>query len=169
MPSFLKTCRAHSPIVRYVDPWTCIRCLTTSNGFMKASLAIVAHAPLLAGMESVSFQIITISCSHLLQADGVQKHSHPWLASRPRMSQNRLRAPVLQVVLGCRVRENHIDHTSALPAPTTTLDRPLHSDIYPSTLEIVAIALPMPVYIAAGVGLTTCIRVYDAVSASSSV
>ena len=49
-----------------------------------------------------------------------------------------------------------------IPAPTTTLDSPLHSDMYPSTLEIVAIALPMPVYIAAGVGLTTCIRVYDA-------
>lgn len=45
------------------------------------------------------------------------------------------------------------------PAPKTTLDSPRHSDIYPSTLEMVAIALPMPLYIAAGVGLTTCIRV----------
>ena len=45
------------------------------------------------------------------------------------------------------------------PAPTTTLDTPRHSDMYPSTLEIVAIALPMPLYIAAGVGLTTCMRV----------
>jgi hypothetical protein len=34
--------------------------------------------------------------------------------------------------------------------------------MYPSTREMVAIALPMPLYIAAGVGLTTCIRVYDA-------
>ena len=51
------------------------------------------------------------------------------------------------------------------PAPRMTLDNPLHSDMYPSTLEIVAIALPIPLYIAAGVGLTTCIRVYDAWSA----
>lgn len=34
--------------------------------------------------------------------------------------------------------------------------------MYPSTLDMVAMALPMPVYMAAGVGLTTCIRVYDA-------
>lgn len=31
--------------------------------------------------------------------------------------------------------------------------------MYPSALEMVAIAFPMPLYIACGVGLTTCIRV----------
>ena len=56
-----------------------------------------------------------------------------------------------------------------IPAPNTTLDNPLHNDIYPSTREIVAIALPIPVYIAAGVGLTTCMRVYDASSACRQV
>lgn len=40
-----------------------------------------------------------------------------------------------------------------------TLETPRHSDLMPSTLDIVAIAFDMPVYTAAGVGLTTCIRV----------
>ena len=48
-----------------------------------------------------------------------------------------------------------------LPAPTITLDNPLHNDRYPSTLDMVVIALPMPLYTAAGVGLTICIRVCD--------
>lgn len=32
--------------------------------------------------------------------------------------------------------------------------------MYPSAREMVEMALPMPVYIAAGVGLTTCKRVW---------
>ena len=45
------------------------------------------------------------------------------------------------------------------PAPKTTLDKPLHSVLKPSTLDIVTIALDMPVYTAVGEGLTTCILV----------
>lgn len=39
--------------------------------------------------------------------------------------------------------------------------------MYPSALEIVAIAFPKPVYIAAGVGFTTCIRVYTHITPSA--
>lgn len=49
----------------------------------------------------------------------------------------------------------------SVPAPTITLDTPRHNALMPSTLDIVAIALETPVYTAAGVGLTTCIRVYN--------
>lgn len=45
------------------------------------------------------------------------------------------------------------------PAPTITLETPLHNALPPSALDIVAIALDMPVYTAAGVGLMTCILV----------
>ena len=31
------------------------------------------------------------------------------------------------------------------PAPSTTLETPLHNDMYPSALEMVEIALPIPV------------------------
>ena len=48
----------------------------------------------------------------------------------------------------------------------TTLDRPLHNVLKPSTLEIVTIALEIPEYMAVGDGLTTCIRVFCTVSAS---
>lgn len=54
------------------------------------------------------------------------------------------------------------------PAPSTTLDSPLHSDLKPSTLEIVTMAFDMPVYMAAGDGLTICMRVYSCVSDSLS-
>jgi hypothetical protein len=46
------------------------------------------------------------------------------------------------------------------PAPTTTLETPLHNVRNPSTLDIVTIALDMPEYTAVGDGLTSCIRVY---------
>jgi len=46
-----------------------------------------------------------------------------------------------------------------IPAPTITLEIPRHNAPTPSTLDIVAIALDTPVYTAAGVGLTTCMRV----------
>jgi len=49
-----------------------------------------------------------------------------------------------------------------------TLDKPLHNDKYPSALDIVEIAFPIPVYIAAGVGLTTCMRVYQGLSDQAS-
>jgi hypothetical protein len=55
MPSVRYTVLAHSLMLRKVDPWICMRCLITSNGFMKASLAMVAHAPLVA----------VILCQHL--------------------------------------------------------------------------------------------------------
>jgi hypothetical protein len=45
------------------------------------------------------------------------------------------------------------------PAPKMTLDSPFHSVLIPSTREMVTIALDMPVYMAVGEGLTTCIRV----------
>ena len=47
-----------------------------------------------------------------------------------------------------------------VPAPTITLETPFHNDLAPSALEIVAIAFDMPVYIAAGLGFKTCIRVF---------
>lgn len=46
------------------------------------------------------------------------------------------------------------------PAPTTTLDTPLHSVRKPSTLDMVTMALDMPEYTAVGEGLTTCMRVW---------
>lgn len=64
------------------------------------------------------------------------------------------RSWMLVRLLFCRDRPGR-----CVPAPSTTLEIPLHKDMYPSTLDIVAIAFPMPVYTAAGVGLTTCIRV----------
>lgn len=45
------------------------------------------------------------------------------------------------------------------PAPSTTLDNPLHNVRKPSTRDIVIIALEIPLYIAVGDGLTTCILV----------
>ena len=54
--------------------------------------------------------------------------------------------------------------TPGIPAPTITLDIPRHNAPTPSTLDIVAIALDTPVYTAAGVGLTTCMRVYGRIS-----
>lgn len=45
------------------------------------------------------------------------------------------------------------------PAPSTTLDTPLHNVRGPSTLDMVTMALLMPVYTAVGDGLTICIRV----------
>ena len=45
------------------------------------------------------------------------------------------------------------------PAPSTTLDTPLHNVRKPSTLDMVSIALLMPEYTAVGDGLTICIRV----------
>jgi hypothetical protein len=49
----------------------------------------------------------------------------------------------------------------SVPAPTITLDTPRHRVPAPSTFDIVAIALLRPVYTAAGVGLTTCMRVWE--------
>jgi hypothetical protein len=46
------------------------------------------------------------------------------------------------------------------PAPSITLDSPLHNVLNPSTLEIVTIAFDMPVYMPAGEGFTTCILVF---------
>jgi hypothetical protein len=45
------------------------------------------------------------------------------------------------------------------PAPRMTLDSPFHSVLIPSTREMVTMAFDMPVYMAVGEGLTTCIRV----------
>jgi hypothetical protein len=45
------------------------------------------------------------------------------------------------------------------PAPTTTLETPLHNDRKPSTLDMVVIALPMPEYAAVGDEVMICIRV----------
>jgi hypothetical protein len=45
------------------------------------------------------------------------------------------------------------------PAPSTTLDTPRHNVRKPSTLDMVSMALLMPVYTAVGDGLTICIRV----------
>lgn len=78
------------------------------------------------------------------------------------MSQSKPRAPVLYGVNSRSARFSLV--WCYQPAPTTTLDKPLHNDKYPSALEIVEIALPIPVYIAAGVGLTTCMRVYQGLS-----
>lgn len=41
----------------------------------------------------------------------------------------------------------------------TTLDMPLHSVRKPSTRDIVIMAFEIPVYMAVGEGLTTCILV----------
>jgi len=46
------------------------------------------------------------------------------------------------------------------PAPTITLDTPLHNDPNPSILDIVATAFERPVYRAAGDGLMICMRVW---------
>lgn len=54
------------------------------------------------------------------------------------------------------------------PAPTITLERPLHSVLNPSTRDIVTIAFEMPEYTAVGEGLTTCIRVYQQSARNSS-
>ena len=97
----------------------------------------------------------------LQQRDGVQQHFHPWLVSRLRMLQNKPHVQVLSQRSAIHAYSPWID-AKLIPAPMTTLDSPRHNDMYPSIREIVAIALPMPVYMAAGVGLTTCIRVYDA-------
>ena len=48
-----------------------------------------------------------------------------------------------------------------VPAPRTTLVIPLHMVNAPSVLAIRDTACVIPVYTAAGVGLTTCIRVYN--------
>jgi len=82
------------------------------------------------------------------------------------MSQSKPRAPVLYSVnsRSARISLAWCDQ----PAPTMTLDKPLHNDKYPSALDIVEIALPIPVYIAAGVGLTTCMRVYQDLSGQAS-
>ena len=57
-----------------------------------------------------------------------------------------------------------------LPAPRTTLERPLHNDLKPSTLDTVTRALAIEFwYVAVGPGLMTCILVYPAVSVSSSI
>ena len=97
----------------------------------------------------------------LQQRDDVQQHFHPWLASRLRMLRNKPHVQVLSQRSAIHACSDWID-AKLIPAPMTTLDSPRHNDMYPSIREIVAIALPMPVYMAAGVGLTTCIRVYDA-------
>ena len=140
---------------------------------MKASLAMVAQAPLDA-IRMVSLclarQPVTMgdlrTCLRL--EGGVRRHCRPFAASQPRRWRSIRRAQVLML----RVSPHCFscspapwDHCRDTPAPTTTLERPLHSDAYPSTREIVAIALPRPLYIAAGVGLTTCIRVYATWSA----
>lgn len=51
------------------------------------------------------------------------------------------------------------------PAPTITLDTPLHNVRKPSALEMVTMAFDMPVYMAVGEGLTICMRVCSSVSA----
>jgi hypothetical protein len=50
------------------------------------------------------------------------------------------------------------------PAPSTTLETPLHNVRKPSTLDMVSMALLMPVYTAVGDGLTICMRVCRAMN-----
>jgi hypothetical protein len=59
-----------------------MRCFITSKGFMKASLAIVAQAPLEAGGKNISFVGGTVSerRMHLRPWDDGLRHYRPLLA-----------------------------------------------------------------------------------------
>ena len=132
---------------------------------MKASEAIVAQAPLVAGgngyqhcISLVCGFVKALTCCDWMMSGGIAAHSllNDFVCCKVnRMCRS---CPKNQLSIPFRPRW----HAKLIPAPNTTLDSPRHNDMYPSTREMVAIALPMPVYMAAGVGLTTCMRVYDA-------
>ena len=61
-------------------------------------------------------------------AGDVQRHCHPWLASRLRMLQSK---PRVQVLSSYQLTFPSPPYTGymLIPAPNTTLDSPLHNDI----------------------------------------
>jgi hypothetical protein len=120
-----------------------MRCLITSNGFMNASLAIVAHAPLVAADANQSLALPLQFCgTYRLRQGGVLLRCRPLLASQLRMLRNIQHVPVLE---GCQIAAVCSVSLLFSPAPSTTLETPLHNDMYPSALDMVEIALPMPV------------------------
>lgn len=122
---------------------------------MRASLAIVAQAPLVAVQTQNEDFMVAINTNRPLTGDAAIYHFRPLHFSPLRMLQNILHVPDLEMdqpnSTGCSL--------SSLPAPNITLDTPRHNDLAPSTLVMVVNAFDIPVYIALGDGFITCIRV----------
>lgn len=133
MPSVRYTVFAHSLMLRNVEPWICMRCLITSNGFMKASLAIVAHAPLVAVLVCQRLSQIASAPiekkTYLPRQGGGLLHYRPWLASQPRMSRNILHVRVLDAVRTVHdlspFAHSHLRRVPHLRHPSTTTCIPL--------------------------------------------
>lgn len=125
---------------------------------MHRSLSLrMLHSWLEKCVSSMSVSRDIAAQTNPLPKDGVPPHFHPSLASQPRRSQSRSHVQAL-IWSACASSGAAFSHHD-VPAPATTLVTPRHNDMYPSALDIVANALPRPVYIAVGDELTTCIRV----------